>query len=105
MYQHHFHCTQENVSANDNAEHLTVADTYSTMAASQDTCNYNTVAQHATDYSTYPLRYEGGPSTSIFSFVMAKQTTTGAWGSDYPAFPLGTSETSYLSGRTYACPA
>jgi hypothetical protein len=76
------------------------------LASDTGFCSPEDVAEYARAFEQYPVVSEGGPNVSIFSFLAtsSQDQASAFWGQDYPAFPLGTPETNFLSAYTHACP-
>jgi hypothetical protein len=74
------------------------------LSSDTGSCRPEDIAAHARSFEEYPMVSEGGPNVSIFSFLSNQDQASGFWGQDYPAFPLGTPTTNFLSAYTYTCP-
>jgi len=86
--------------ANDGALHVLETDTYVLGS-----CEPAEIASNAMTWETFPVIQDGEDTPiSIFNFAFGAEVN-GAWAnSDYAPFPIGTSNTTYVSGYTYACP-
>jgi hypothetical protein len=75
-----------------------------THLGNNETCIAQDEAKYANKWETYPLKSEGGPLVSVFTFDSSDNSSGTSWPSSYQVFPVGNKMRMYLSAHVDVCP-